>query len=259
MTLRHSLLCLTPLLSLLLSACFGARVEVDNPRGRDFSIAAGLASWQQVLDAHVDQRGMVDFQALAADPDDLDHFVAVIANADLEPLDDSHTLAFHINAYNALAMKGILIHDIPESLSGMLDRAGFFKGDEYRIAGAWWTLSAYENEVIRDFPEPRLHAAINCMSLSCPRLRQEAYAGDRLDAQLAAAMFDFVTDQDHVRYDPTTDTVHLSKILEWYRADFPGESGADLIAYLNRWRQDPIPTDATVTYNDYDWTVISQR
>jgi hypothetical protein len=52
---------------------------------------------------------------------------------------------------------------------------------------AYW-LDRIEHETLRKpglYDEPRVHYAVNCASIGCPALRNEAYVGDRLDAQLA--------------------------------------------------------------------------
>ena len=35
------------------------------------------------------------------------------------------------------------------------------------------------------YDDPRIHFAVNCASIGCPMLREEAYVPERLDAQLA--------------------------------------------------------------------------
>src|SRR5438045_1830178 len=41
-----------------------------------------------------------------------------------------------------------------------------------------------EKAHVRSSSDPRVHFALNCMSHSCPPLRNEPYEGSRLDAQL---------------------------------------------------------------------------
>ena len=36
----------------------------------------------------------------------------------------------------------------------------------------------------KKYNDPRIHFALVCASISCPRLRNEAYMADKLDAQL---------------------------------------------------------------------------
>jgi hypothetical protein len=43
-----------------------------------------------------------------------------------------------------------------------------------------------ENEILRKMDEPRIHFAINCASVSCPNLLNEAYTEAKLEQQLKA-------------------------------------------------------------------------
>ena len=110
-------------------------------------------AWARVLERHVDDRGRVDFAAVARDRADLDRFVAYIYDTGpnnapgLFPSAD-HVLAFHLNAYNALAMHQVIEWGIPVTLAGMR-RVGFFLLGKVRVGGEAITLYDYENTVIR--------------------------------------------------------------------------------------------------------------
>jgi hypothetical protein len=47
----------------------------------------------------------------------------------------------------------------------------FFLLRKYRVGGEDMSLYALENDIIRPLGEPRVHFALNCMAVSCPRLR----------------------------------------------------------------------------------------
>jgi len=71
----------------------------------------------------VNDRGQVDFRGLAKSPGDLKAFVDYIARVSPESdpalFPGAETrLAYHINAYNALAMYNVIDSGIPRSLSG---------------------------------------------------------------------------------------------------------------------------------------------
>ena len=135
----------------------------------------------------------------------------------------------------------------------------FFKQDRYTVGGVAMNLSDYENTVIRAFEDPRLHVALNCMSMSCPPLWPEAFAADKLEQQLEAAMRAFVNDPWHLHFNADSHVLTLSKIIEWYRPDFPGNDNPSLISYLNDYLTTPISTSASVTWFAYDWTVINAQ
>ena len=59
-----------------------------------------------------------------------------------------------------------------------------------------------------------------CAARSCPPLRAEAYVGARLEAQLADQARRVHSDERWLRFDPASGTLHVTKIYDWYGADF---------------------------------------
>ena len=169
----------------------------------------------------------------------------------------AETLAYNINAYNALAIAGILDGLSPATLLG---RARYFKFKDWPLNGATINLYDLEHKVIRPLGEPRIHFAIVCASKSCPVLRPEAYTAARLDAQLDAQARAFVNDPQRNRFDKATRTAHLSEIFKWFAEDFEGAAGS-VQKYVSRYVADPDVARALandgykVEWIDYDWTL----
>lgn len=227
--------------------------------GADYHTA--LDAWAQVLHEHVDEQGRTDFRALAMQGGELGRFVDAVGSdgpksrpAAFDTLQEQ--LAYHINAYNALAMHGVIDEGIPRDFDGFFKRAGFFRFRAVRVDGEKTNLYDYENDVIRPLGDPRVHFALNCMVRDCPRLPREPFRAQTLDAELDAAAREFLNSEKHVRTEPSRKTVWLSAIIDFYTEDFaPEERDAGIIDYLNRYRTDPVPRDWRVRYLDYDWTV----
>lgn len=112
-----------------------------------------LAHWARVLRNFVNDRGEVDFDGLEKNPADLKVFIDYIARVspDSDPAmfpTREARLAYHINAYNALAMYNVIDSGRPKSLSG-LTKVGVFVFKRFSIGGRSMSLYTYENEVIR--------------------------------------------------------------------------------------------------------------
>lgn len=212
--------------------------------------------WAQVLRTRVDELGRVDFAGIAADPATLQGVVAAIG-AGPEPAARADLLAWRVNAYNALAMWGIVRRGIPRSL-GLLARFSFFANTTIRVAGRDTTLKSFEDDVIRRMGDERVHFALNCMVRGCPRLPREPFLGARLEAQLQEATREFCSDPRHVRADHARRVALLSQIFEFFTADFVPAAAPDLITYVNRWRPEQIPWTYEVRFPDYDWTINAQ-
>jgi hypothetical protein len=116
------------------------------------------------------------------------------------------------------------------------------------------SLDDIEHKILRkEYDEPRIHFAINCASMSCPKLRREAYTGERIDAQLEEQTVDFINDptRNDIR-DP--ENPRISKIFSWFTSDFTQDGS--LQEYINRYASSPVADD--FSYLTYDWTLNEQ-
>ena len=50
------------------------------------------------------------------------------------------------------------------------------------------------------------------------------------------------------------DKAELSRIFEWYASDFGGSKSA-VLGFINKYRDEAVPTSAKVSYYTYDWTL----
>lgn len=220
-----------------------------------------IDAWARVLERFVDARGRVDFTALARDPADLNRFVAWVYavgpnnRPELFPTRQDQ-LAYHVNAYNALAMWNILKAGIPEKL-GAWRRFSFFWRDRIQVGVERMSLYTYENEIIRPLGEPRVHFALNCMTLGCPRLPREPFHPQTLDQQLEREAQQYFAEKRNLRVDHDARTVYVSQILEWFEEDFL-RAAPSLIAYINRYAPQPVPADYELAFIPYDWAVADQ-
>ncbi|NKB36101.1 MAG: DUF547 domain-containing protein [Gammaproteobacteria bacterium] len=166
-------------------------------------------------------------------------------------------LAFWINAYNALAIKGIIDGLSPSSFFG---RVSYFKTTDYEVAGKSINLYDLERDIIIPFDEPRIHFAIVCASYSCPKLRAEAYLADTLEAQLEDNAIDFLNDPVKNSFDVKKKRANLSKIFDWFEKDFKSHSGS-VQKYVAQFVKDNgiksalMNEDYKVKHLKYQWTL----
>jgi hypothetical protein len=245
----------------LLSLVFATSGTVASAAAPD-NVHDWEAIWTSVLSKNVSETGQVDFAALGRDHAELDRAVAFIAVND--PIsrpamfpNKSARLAYYINAYNALAMRGVVESGIPDSLGGVR-KVAFFYLRSFTIGGKDISLYKFENDVIRPIGEPRIHFALNCMVVSCPRLPRTAFTADKLESQLDVAARGFVRERRNVNIDVPKKVLWLSEIFKFYTVDFTAVEPS-LIDYVNRYRAEKVPENYTVRYLDYNWTVNSKK
>jgi hypothetical protein len=242
--------------------------ELEKPEDGLTDFAAdkksALASWSRVLERHVDKEGRVNFAAVRDNPQDLERFVAFISrysplkSPQLFPSADEQ-MAFYLDSYNALAMYGVIRSGIPDGFTTFFKRLAFFKLKEYRIGGDLISLYDYENNTIRGLGEPRVHFALNCMSVGCPRLPQVSYSSGNLQNELDAGAKEFFGSEKYLRVDHNGKVVHVSEILSFFTEDFVNPRvEASLLAYINRYANPKIPEGYTVEFIPYDWNIQRQ-
>ena len=179
----------------------------------------------------------------------------------LEETTDFHSsneeLSYWINAYNALAIKGIIDGRSPESFFGKI---GYFYNAEYTVNGRTTNLYDLEHDVIIPLGEPRIHFALNCASASCPRLSNAVYMAEKLEQQLENATIAFINDTTRNRFEQQTKTAYISKIFDWFEDDFVKHSGT-VQHYIALYIKDEAVSSALanneyeIKFMEYDWSL----
>lgn len=220
------------------------------------------APWTALLQKHVAKDGLVDYQGFVRDSVPLKDYLATLSDNHPGPgWSDAETMAFWINAYNAFTVKLIVDHYPVNSIKDIKRGIPFVNTvwdvRFIEIGDATYDLNTIEHGILRkDFDDARIHAAINCASISCPVLRNEAFVASRLDAQLDDATRRFINDP--VRNRVTRDKGELSAIFNWFGGDFKAHSGS-IREFVNTYADTPMKPDAPITYLDYDWALNNVR
>ena len=235
------------------------------------TLNALLRQHVRVIDGGVASR--VDYAGIKRDRAALDAYtqsLSALPETTFNRWARADQMAFLINAYNAFTLELILTRY--PGLKSIKDLGGLFsspwKQDFFTLLGTKTHLDHIEQNLLRApgrYDDPRIHFALTCASLGCPMLRDEAYVGARLDAQLDDAMRRFLTDRSRNRYDPAADKLLVSKIFDWYGQDFDqGHHGftsvaqtlaqfadqlADSPGARARIRTGQVPID----FRPYDW------
>jgi hypothetical protein len=79
--------------------------------------------------------------------------------------------------------------------------------------------------------DERIHFAINCASVSCPNLLNEAYTEAKLEQQLKAVSISFINDK--TKNTISANKIEVSKIFDWFAADF--KTKGSVIDFLNQY------------------------
>lgn len=226
-------------------------------------------SWDELLRRYVDADGFVDYTGWKQSSEDvrrLDEYLATLSRAD-EARDTTETqrLAFWINAYNAVTVRGILREYPTSSIQNHVARVwgyNIWRDLKLIVGDRRYSLGEIEHAVLRRMNEPRIHFAIVCASRGCPRLLNEAYSAERLEEQLSRNTLAFFADPTKCSVDVARNELRLSPILNWFATDF-GASTPAVLQRIAHWLPEPAQAvaqskDVRVTYLDYDWSLNDQ-
>ncbi|MHC4594058.1 MAG: DUF547 domain-containing protein [Planctomycetota bacterium] len=224
--LRNGALVLVLLAIIGLFSPYGL-AEETNEQGFDFS------DYATVLKTFVDEKAMVNYSKLKAQPQRLKEFAAAIGKLDpdsYEKWGEKDKIAFWLNAYNALTLK-VIIDNYPIKSSFFRSRI-YPKNSIRQITGVWdkitfnvigqnLTLGHIEHKILRvKFNEPRIHMAMVCAAMGCPPLRNEPYTGSKLDEQLNDQTRRFLANSAKFKIELANDRLYLSPIFKWFADDF---------------------------------------
>jgi Protein of unknown function, DUF547 len=222
------------------------------------SMPVSHSIWNELVMAHVDSLGHVNYADFVKDSVKLNTYLDVLKSAN--PNETNWTkeerLAYWINAYNAFTVQ-LIVRNYP--CKSIKDLAGKI----YKVNTPWdirfiviegkeYDLNNIEHDIVRkQFDEPRIHFALNCASVSCPALRNEAYVANRLDEQLTDQAKRFINDKSKNAVGEKT--AQLSKLFSWYSGDFTKKM--KLIAFINQYSKVQMSPTAKLDYMDYDWNL----
>ncbi len=199
----------------------GCRDSGGDPISRQQLLAAtgptfDHAAWGKLLADHVDSLGGVDYAGMKADQPALDGYLGSLAEVDVPKLGRAEQLAFWIDAYNAFTVASIL-EKYPD-IKSVNDVSDVFKRKTHRVAGQLMSLNNIEG-MARAAADPRVHFAVNCASISCPKLLNRPYVGEKLNDQLDASARAYVQSAEGVRV-KDDGSLAVSSIFKWYSSDF---------------------------------------
>lgn len=275
------LFCLIVVTSILFSGCRkDETATAPNSAAPEKSSDAGTGfnhqSLNNLLSAHVNEDGWVDYAGLKNDRSKLDAYLHSLATVNVNAMPNAfEKMAFWINGYNAFVLAGVL-DDVIGKVKSVNDiDKNFFKEKKHKIAGEELTLDEIEKRG-RDLNDPRIHFAVNCASASCPKLRRTAFDGATLDKTLSKLAQDFLADQTRgMQYDVSKNVVALSPIFKWYAGDFTKSdatiarakaevSGEEVFAVARQYlpfdvRQFLEDKKPKLKWMEYDWTLNSME
>ncbi|WP_350998976.1 DUF547 domain-containing protein [Shewanella sp. TB7-MNA-CIBAN-0143] len=238
--------------------------------------------WNTLLNRHVKpinsgHSSAIDYAATQQDRAILTRYLnqlSLITQAEFDAWDKASQLAFLINAYNAWTVE-LILTKYPD-IDSIKELGGLFSSPWDKsfipLLGKTRSLNDIEHTLIRGsdrYNDPRIHFAVNCASIGCPALREEAYTGAKLELQLTEQTERFLADNS--RNYAKGDSLYLSSIFKWYGDDFTkgfrnthsieaflllySNSNKGVLTLTPAQRQAAEKQQLDIEFLDYDWSL----
>lgn len=207
-------------------------------------------AWDKILKMYVDANGDVNYKGLKDNREELKKYLKYLSA--MQPNDDwsvQELLAFYINVYNAYTVD-LIIENYP--VKSIKDINGAWTKAIVPIGDRILSLGGIENGVLRKMNEPRIHFAINCASVSCPKLQDEAYTAAKINEQLEKATREFINSEKN---QISENSLKLSSIFDWYKRDYVINGNESVIDFINPYTDITINQNATIDYLHYNWNL----
>ncbi|MDG1058745.1 MAG: DUF547 domain-containing protein [Flavobacteriaceae bacterium] len=237
----------TLLITLLISlGLTNSEINFQQDQNQDKGIHA---SWNVLLQQYVDADGNVDYHSWKKSQTDLDKYIQLLEKTPpANYWDKNDSLAYFINAYNAVTVKLILDNYPLKSIRDIKDP---WDSKSLNLPNNRLTLNDIEHKVLRKMDDPRIHFAINCASASCPQLSNEAFRASKVQKQLEETTALFINDTSKNQI--SKKNIGLSKIFLWFSKDFGSKK--ERIAFIQKYSQKPFKDNAKIKYQEYDWSL----
>lgn len=240
---------------LLSLAVFIASCSVKKIDSKSYPVSHEI--WNELLQKHVTEQGVVDYKGFQKDSARFNEYIKILSSS--HPNDTNwnknERLAYWINAYNAftvqIVMRNYPTPGIKEIKNGIPFVNTVWDIKFIKIEDQVYDLNNLEHGIVRPrFEEPRIHFALNCASISCPRLRNEAFFPDRLDEQLSDNARYFLSNP--IKNKLGSDKSEISKIFQWYGGDF--RKGDNTVRkFIDKYSDIKITPETKIDHLNYDW------
>lgn len=224
------------------------------------------SKFDQILKEYVDDNGLVGYNSIAKDRR-FTEYMQSLQSARVEEFSRDGQLAFWINAYNAVTIDKVIKKKPKKSVRetlvpGLWTSTKFFTSRENIVAGKRLSQDDIEHEILRkQFKDPRIHFAIICASMGCPLLPRIAYTEENVQARLEEETRKYLNSPRGTRTDRAENTLHVSKLFDWFATDFIRNSGSTLAfmrPYLSEETLSFLERDPKISYLEYNWALNAQ-
>ncbi len=203
--------------------------------------------FDELLTEYVSTSGEVNYRGMLKEKEKLQTYLDYLAQHPPADTWSTHEImAYYINLYNAATLQLILAN---YPLRSIKDIGSPWDKKFIKVGDKTYSLNDIEHKKLRKMNDPRIHFAIVCASVSCPKLQNKAFTAFELDDQLNLATKEFLNDSSKNQL--SQNKIKISKIFKWFTNDFT--KNGSVIDFINQYTKVTISKKAKISYTDYNW------
>jgi hypothetical protein len=214
---------------------------------------ANHSIWNELMQEYVTPAGKVDYKNLKINKNKVSAYLKELkAHTPGTDWSNDEKTAYYINMYNAYTIQ-FIISKYPVKSPKDISYSGkdIWHLKLVELGDKKMTLTNVE-DILRGYGDPRIHFAINCGAVSCPRLLNKAYEAKTLNQDLTLQTKRFINDTS--KNIIKEKKIQISKIFEWYAVDFKTEK-TGVIDFINKYSKVQISPKAKIEFLPYSWTL----
>lgn len=210
-------------------------------------------AYNLLLQKYVNSNGKVNYKGFKKDILKLQSYLNSLKSINVNALPQNEQLAFWINVYNASTIDQVLRNYPCASIKEIENGKVWDKPLPYPFYGEKISLNDIEHQkLLQQFNDPRIHFAINCAAVSCPKLSNIAFTGQNVQQLLNSQTILFINNPIYNNFDDKK--IMLSQIFNWYKTDFVKSDGS-VLAFVNKYAKTKINESVTLMYMNYNWNL----
>ena len=184
------------------------------------------SAFDQLLKKYVNENGDVNYGALKKDPALLKQYLGQLRHIkwmEMREWPREELMALWINAYHAALLRNVVIH---YPIKNTHEIPGFWDEDSINVGKRYFGLNKIRADLLlKAYHDPKIHTALSYAAKGGPTFPREAFTGPTIEAQLYKLARLFVNDAVKNSIVPGEKTIKISKLFEWYPADFTLDFG----------------------------------
>ncbi len=190
------------------------------------------------------------------------NYLNLLGNINISQYNRDVQRAYWINLYNALTVSVVLsnypLRSIRDVSSGFFS-AGPWKKKLIKIENETLSLDDIEHRILRPiWKDPRLHYAVNCASIGCPNLQNQAFTATNSEQLLDKAAREYINHPRGAKVD-SDGRLQVSSIYIWFNDDFGGDEG--VIRHLEQYAEpalaNALKKTSEIDDHHYNWLLNS--